>query len=63
VRLGLTLPALIQRRIVGTEICKCLQDAAVFSHGSEDELGTAVTLFDFMFYRSHSNDINMMQMV
>lgn len=39
VRLGFNLPSLIQRRIVGPEIDRCLQEAAVFIHGSDSEMG------------------------
>jgi hypothetical protein len=50
VRLGLSFPALIQRRIVGDEIDMCLQAAAVLTQGSDSEVGTVCVLVGFMVF-------------
>ena len=54
VRLGLSRPALIQRRIVGAEIARCLQAAAVLSQGSGSEWGTVWVVFAFMVRHGRS---------
>ena len=50
VRLGLSFPALIQRRIVGAEIDRCLQAAAVLTQGSDSEVGMAGVSVGFMVF-------------
>ena len=53
VRLGLSFPALIQRRIVGMEIPRWRQARTVPIQGSDSERGAVLVLFDFIFSCTH----------